>query len=1249
MADNKRDIELRIAATTSGSEQINKLAQQVDALAKEGGAAAPEFKKLGDELRKIGEQGNAVQALDALERQVEATAVSLGTASTRAEQLGRALDDQRSKTQGFKDAQTQARTAVDTTAAEIRRLDAELKTLNLNTDRAGKATIGYKTEAQRLKTELLELRTAQGEQRATLDLANRAYGEQARALRTLNREYTTAATSAEKLESSLKSQNTALDGAKQSLTELGVETTDAATALNKVEVALAGVTAEAAKNEAALRQQQALQEAVARANERNAALARNAAETRIAAAARVASAERAAASAAEAAALNARLAQQQLEGQLRDTEAAQKSLNDAFAKTGVRSAQAIQAEIDDIVRSLVQLKNSANVSGKEFNQAFASAEVRVKSLQAELRKTPGDIRRAAESTNLLVSGFRQLAAVYGGIELASKFIDANKQLETLRRSLTLVTGSTAGAERAIDLLKSAANNAGVAVGEIGNSFIKFRASLDGSNVPLETTERLFRAVVNASGQLGLSSAKTSLILEALAQTANKGVVSMEELRQQLGDSLPGALDLTAKGLGISTAELVKLTESGKLLAADFLPALRNALVDTYGDGAKQIDGFAAAWNRFKNTLTETSQFLGAEGGVLQAIALLATQGAIAVRGLSGAFEFLGRSIGITAGFLATFDLTSPIQSFKEYTRQIRETYDEIETRLQKANGTFKSNAAAQGEVAAAGDKATASQQRLAGATGTATTAAGEATSGWAKLSVEYVKVREQIEAQITIAEKLSAAKRIEADARIAIVEISGDEAAVLRETAAATREETIALENVAKVRQLEVTTLTTQRDKLIALAQILGDPGGARAKEIEAINASIAARTAETEKAVQSAEASRLDAEAKAIAVKTYNDNSLALDSLRAAYDRSREALIVMQRAQESGLATSEQVRDAQLRLSQAEALYRDAVQDTSAALERKVRAARGSLSVTEAQISLEREKINTELQSAQATGNSFQVLQSTIALKELDIKLIQAKIAALGIEAKALREQAAAELAALQATDPLLAQKRTEIELRLQNAKAKELEAQRNSELIKQINAEIDALRNRGVQSSSTANGYVNDRNREAAAVDKVRSSVEDLAAAERKRRGVDQNGFATDSGGNTISASGPTYTSIYNQLKSRGLSDQQARSVAEEFVDGNGRVPFSNNPGQRKYGGPNSTIGFAVDRAAEKFLRNGTAGQTTPSAPSGGSGGSYTVNVNLNGQTTSINTASQSDAQNLVAIFSSLGSAAGRAGPGG
>jgi tape measure domain-containing protein len=1276
---NQRDIELRIAATTSGSEQVKKLTEQLEALAKEGGAAAPEFERLANEVRKIGEQGDAVQALDRLEQTIQQTSQALGEANARVNALGTSFSDQRAKVEALGDAFVQAQTQVRATEAEIRQIEAAQRSLRAETDRSEKATVGYKDRARELATQLATLRNTLAEQKSAARDASDAYETQNKALKTLASANTAAARSVTKLSNTLTEQQSAATAATKALTDLGVETTDAASAIDRVESALAGTQNEFRELNAAQAEGRRFVEQLANAQQLLNAelqLERDILQGAIATQERAAAAERQLAESKRQAAAAAQAHEQALR---EEAAAAAAALNDTFATTGTRSAQVIQAEIDGIVKALVRLRNDARVSGADFDRAFAGAQVRVQALERELRGIPNAMDRASGSAALLRQSLSQVTAAFGLFEIGRGFITANTQLETMRRSLSLILGSTDAAARQIQFLKDTADRAGLSYGALAQDFINFSAAAQTSGVAIEQQREVFTAVANAAGQLGLSTDRVGLILQALAQTASKGKVSLEELQGQLGESLPGALSIVANGLGVTKAQLLELVKAG-IDVDKFFEAFVKGSKQAFGDGTGQVDSFAAAWNRLKNTLSDTATFFGNQGGVLTALTTVIEQTAAAVRGLGGAFELTGKIIGITAGAIANFDLTRPIESMRQWRDSITEAADEIQARLDKANGkinesanqavaaqnsvsaatqeaavSFQASTAAEIAAASAADQNTSAHTALAGATTAAGQAAVVAANGWAQLQLAYQGALKDAEAQITAAEKLAQAKKLEGDARIALIQISGNEANAVQARADAARQEADALDYVSQKRQAELDLIIRHRDELAQELALRGDPSGARKKEIEEIERVITARTAEVEKATAAAQASQIDATAKQVAAQTYRDNSQALDTLRAAYERAREALAAMQSAQERGLATAEQVREAQTRLATAEALYKDAVKDSAEALDRKVRAIQGSLSVTEAQINLDREKINTEIAWARETGNSYLVLERSIALKQLDIKLAEAKVAALRAEAQAMREEALAARQALDANDPLLKQKQAEIDLRLKNAQIKELEAAKTQEQIKQINAEIDAMRIRGVESTNTANKYVSDRGREAKAMEEVAAATEKAAAAERKRRNVDEKGFSKDSTGTqTVNAEMPTWLSIFNQAKSRGLSEDQARRVANEFADGNGNIPYFDNPGQKKYdpqGG--GTLQYAVDRAVERYIRNsgsggvsnsGLAGQQGASTPGAINAGNYSVTIKLGGSSKTVNTASQADAQTLVDTMKQLGDAANR-----
>lgn len=146
----------------------------------------------------------------------------------------------------------------------------------------------------------------------------------------------------------------------------------------------------------------------------------------------------------------------------------------------------------------------------------------------------------------------------------------------------------------------------------------------------------------------------------------------------------------------------------------------------------------------------------------------------------------------------------------------------------------------------------------------------------------------------------------------------------------------------------------------------------------------------------------------------------------------------------------------------------------------------------------------------------------------------------------------------------------------------------------------------------------------------------IQEEIALENRRRGVDREGFSTDKSGQRIAAGGDltTLTGIAAFLKSAGVADDAtARQLARQFSDGKGNIPYMNNPGQKKYGG--DTISVALLKAAEQYTFG--SGNQSPSQPATipTPAKTYTVNVNLGGSTTAINTSSDADAKALIDLL--------------
>src|SRR4030095_14480758 len=110
------------------------------------------------------------------------------------------------------------------------------------------------------------------------------------------------------------------------------------------------------------------------------------------------------------------------------------------------------------------------------------------------------------------------------------------------------------------------------------------AATRGTALEGQDTQRLFTALAASSRTLGLSSEQTGRAMTAFQQIISKGKVSQEELRQQLGEALPGAMQIAARAFGVTTAELDRMITRG-LDATEFVRRFTRQLQTEMPEGA----------------------------------------------------------------------------------------------------------------------------------------------------------------------------------------------------------------------------------------------------------------------------------------------------------------------------------------------------------------------------------------------------------------------------------------------------------------------------------------------------------------------------------------------------------------------------------------------------------------------------------------------------------------------------------------
>lgn len=200
-------------------------------------------------------------------------------------------------------------------------------------------------------------------------------------------------------------------------------------------------------------------------------------------------------------------------------------------------SQARQAE------ALDQLKRRQLETAHSADQAAASVERMGNTGSAVMTKLAG-----------------VAAGVVGGFQfkqLVGEMINVGAQFETLGAQLETLYGNSRDAQAGLDWIKDFTKDTPFELAQVTEGFIKLKA------MGMDPMDGTFQAIADQAAALGASGETLQGIVLALGQAWTKQKLQGEEAMQLLERGVP-VWDLLAKATGKTTAELMKMSEQGKL-------------------------------------------------------------------------------------------------------------------------------------------------------------------------------------------------------------------------------------------------------------------------------------------------------------------------------------------------------------------------------------------------------------------------------------------------------------------------------------------------------------------------------------------------------------------------------------------------------------------------------------------------------------------------------------------------------------
>lgn len=237
------------------------------------------------------------------------------------------------------------------------------------------------------------------------------------------------------------------------------------------------------------------------------------------------------------------------------------------------SAQTVQA-INSIVNATTNLNVQINQTNNNLDRVGRAAD-----RNSSLLRKMSNAWLALKSAMILSIPLQMFDM------FIDKIISVDRSYQQFMASMYVSTSSMTKSKQAFDFVARAARAYGVELETLSKSYAKFRASAS-ATLPTAAIDRLFLSVTAVASVLHMAPQSVDRMFTAFTQMASKGQIYSEELKQQLGEHLPGAVALAAQAMGVSVRQLMDDMKKGKVDIVKFFSNMPDVIMEKFGKAAE---------------------------------------------------------------------------------------------------------------------------------------------------------------------------------------------------------------------------------------------------------------------------------------------------------------------------------------------------------------------------------------------------------------------------------------------------------------------------------------------------------------------------------------------------------------------------------------------------------------------------------------------------------------------------------------
>lgn len=297
-------------------------------------------------------------------------------------------------------------------------------------------------------------------------------------------------------------------------------------------------------------------------------------------------------------------------------EKANQSASQSASNNALRQKLMWQQQETQQYREGLKTKNQVAIAEQKLQQEInktaisnskaEAAEIRRQQAQLRLEQQTGRTTQKTSIFNIAVGNLAAELTMRASMavrDFVYNLSNAGVAMDAVSNTFSAGARSMKRGSEEMAFVADVSQRLGLNLKDTYEPYAKFMTSFTRSGGTLNQSRQIFEDLSTAMVSLHLSSDQMKNVFVALEQMANKGTVQAEELKRQLGNALPGAFELAAQSMNVTTSQLMDMMKAGKVMSKDFLPKFAEVVKDSLG---QQIgiaaNQFNAQFNRMQSQL-----------------------------------------------------------------------------------------------------------------------------------------------------------------------------------------------------------------------------------------------------------------------------------------------------------------------------------------------------------------------------------------------------------------------------------------------------------------------------------------------------------------------------------------------------------------------------------------------------------------------------------------------------------------------